>query len=333
VAAREAPAVAFSADGASLLFADGARVVAADVHGEGSRALEGHRRPVRALAVSPDGDRAASIDERRVIVWDLAALAPRHELSWTLRERDDEGWVSVALSVGGDRAFLGRRAAVDEWEVGTPLLARSLALRDLAVPRLALSPDGQRLVAADVNDMLYVLDLRAGRVAWRAGHSVPYHAALETPHSTEFGPQEPSYGTYAGPAIGGGGCCVAIPPSGTHAWCGNSDGTILVWNLATGALETTLKVPFGAKLIGAVGGPAGEEQVLALGVQWQVGGVTLRRFGAAGRREVAATTLAGVTLVETLAVAGDGRMIATGSPGAREATVKLWELSREGGGA
>jgi WD40 repeat protein len=316
-AAEIPPAVAFGRDGSTLLHADGRDVVVVDLATGARRRLHGHEAPVRDLAVSPDGATAVSVDDGRAVVWDLGSLTPLRRLSHPVTTFYDDGLTAAAMAEA-DRLFLACRGAVEEWDTGRQ--THVYRIPELGRPRLALSPDGDRLVVADINDMLYVLDTRNRREAWHAGHSTPYHQGI--PECRELEVSLPS--TYDGPPVGGGGCCVAIPPPGTHAWCGNSDRKVLVWNLATGALETTLQAPFAVSLI-AAGRRAGEDVVLSWGGLWAAGKQSLIVvWSAVERRELCTLSVAPTRCLDrTLAVSPDGRVLATGDSGAR---VRLWHL-------
>jgi WD40 repeat protein len=310
----------FSADASMLFFADHCSVMAIDLYGEGRIALASHEQPIRALAISADGSSLASLDERQIILWDLATLTPRDSL--TVSSDAHGGWLSLALSARGDRVYAAFRGGVEECRSfsGKPL--RRFTIPELGSPRLMLADDDGLLVVTDANDMLYVIDLRKDCEAWHAGHSVPYHQGLVQEHHGEFAFQPPSYSTYDGPPSGGGGCCCAIPQPRTHVWCGNSDGTVLLWRLSTGVCEATLKVPFAVCLIDSFRDREGQSLVLTMGTQWKLGTLALRLFRAADRSELGSTEIA-PCLVETLAVAPDGRQFATA---ARDGCVRLWDL-------
>lgn len=117
--------------------------------------LEGHEGRVDAVAVTPAGDRVVSASwDGTLRVWDLATGQARHVL------RGHRGrFMAVVLTPAGDRAVSASwNYTVRVWDLGTGRPQAVLRL-DSVVARLAVTPDGRRLLAGDGAGSLFCFHL------------------------------------------------------------------------------------------------------------------------------------------------------------------------------
>jgi WD40 repeat protein len=118
--------------------------------------LEGHDRPVLQLAISRDGQRAASADDRTVRLWDVQTGKSGPALSG-LKEAPQ----SLAFAADGKRLLAGTRASLHQWNVETRQSVGATGRRGGF-----LSPDGRTFLVVDpVNEQFFcrVLDAATGQ--------------------------------------------------------------------------------------------------------------------------------------------------------------------------
>jgi cytochrome c len=206
--------------------------------------LRGHGGPVRALAVSADGQSAISGSfDTSVIRWSLTRNAAEAVL------RFHDGAVNaVAFLKNGDIATAGDDKRIAVWIAGADRPARVLAGHEAPVVALAASPDGTALASASWDHTVRVWSLRDDSVRVLEGHqqnvngvafmpngklvSVGYDASLRIWPLT--GDDAPIIVTLPTPLNG-----VAVAPSGDIV-TGGADGKVYFLSSAgeiTGTVE------------------------------------------------------------------------------------------------
>ncbi len=348
--------VAFSPDGKRLATAAGeptepdrpGEVALWDVDAEPRpRVLAGHRHTVFALAFSPDGKRLAAGDgdfdrqgEAEVKVWDVAA--GKAVLSFRGHDFPVTG---LAFSPDGARvASAGYDGTVKVWDgaTGAELLAKGGGKRPACW--VGFSPDGRRLAVArghqlsgtDEPGVLEVLDAADGReLAVCRGHTQPVFAAAFSPDGRRLAsgggnsdlrrPGEVKVWDAATGrellALGGHPMAVrgvVFSPDGTRLASAGWDGTLNVWDVASGAQLLTCKAPHGfSNLAFSPDGrrlALGQRNVVLLDVTTGQPVLTLPHKG-----------------VSVLAFSPDGRRLAVGGGGFGEpGLLHVWESAPEG---
>ena len=202
--------VAFSPDGQRLASASNDMIVKVwDVaRGQGILTLKGHTGPVRSVAFSPDGQRLASAsDDGLVKLWDMA----HGQEALTLKGHT--GAVhSVAFSPDGQRLASASIDGTKVWDVARG--QKALAFKhDSATWSVAFSPDGRRLASAK-NNGATVTEMLEGaqdqKVLQLWGHTGRVKS-------------------------------VAFSPDGRRLVSASADGTVRVWDPASGEETLTLK--------------------------------------------------------------------------------------------
>jgi WD40 repeat protein/serine/threonine protein kinase len=273
-------AVAFSPDGSLIACGSTqALVIVLDVvTGRKVHTLRGHDSGVPAVAYSRDGRNIASAShDGTVKLWD--ALTGREIRSFGGR-RDGYVWRSVAFSPDGSRIAAGKDFEIQVWDVTTG--QESLTIR--AVGRsLAFSPDGRGLVGTQL--ATGADNPRVKVTIWNAATG---QELLAMP---------------------GGGSAVAITPDGQRIASGGFDGTVKIWDAATGRETHSLR-----------GQPDGAQQ-LAFSPDGQrlagLNGKTIQLWDIAKGQET--LTLHGGG--DCMAFSPDGRSLASAGRG----QVRIWD--------
>jgi DNA-binding beta-propeller fold protein YncE len=155
--------------GAMALTPDGKRVVSGSdddrlkiwdlASGHELRTYAGHLHP-KAVAVTPDGQRAVSAEGAELKVWELGSGRGLR----TLTGHTD--WVlAVAITQDGQRAI---SACIDGtlkvWDLGSGRELRTLSGHGQRVLAVAVTPDGQGAISGSYDNTLKVWDLDTGRL-------------------------------------------------------------------------------------------------------------------------------------------------------------------------
>jgi cytochrome c len=140
--------------------------------------LRGHGGPVRALAVSADGQIAISGSfDTSVIRWSLTRDAAEQVL------RFHDGAVNaVAFLKDGGIATAGDDRRIAIWVAGADRPARVLAGHEAPVVALAVSPDGTALASASWDHTVRVWSLKDDSVRVLEGHQQNVNGVVFTPN-------------------------------------------------------------------------------------------------------------------------------------------------------
>ncbi|RKY20012.1 MAG: hypothetical protein DRQ55_08985 [Planctomycetota bacterium] len=206
--------LSFSADGARLISASDDRSVRVWDAWTGAALAEllGHEAPVNAVAVADNGQLLASAsDDGSLRLWDASWLGER-----VLLAGHAEAVVSVATPARGELAATSSYdGSVRLWDLTTQL---PMSTRDLPAPlgaSLAFSPDGSLLAVGepaserDGRHVIALWDTSRGRFPEREPLRLSGHSARIA--------------------------ALAFSPDGALLASGSIDGTVALWDAATGA--------------------------------------------------------------------------------------------------
>jgi len=161
-------------------FASSLRVVAAllAIHSVPAHAqLAGHGGPVRAIAISSDGDSVLSGSfDTAAIRWSLKTEAAEQVL------RFHAGAVNaVAFLTDGRMATAGADAKIAIWTAGRQQPDQVYEGHTAPIVSLAVSPDGERLAAASWDHTVRIWSLRDGAQQVLEGHAQNVNGVAFTP--------------------------------------------------------------------------------------------------------------------------------------------------------
>jgi WD40 repeat protein len=316
-------AIAISPDGTRAAVGCGIYVLVFDVaSGTCGAPLVATNQPTRSLAFAPDGKRLLAGSEDGVArLWDLASGAIVSSLT-------TEGGVrGLDISPDGGRAVTGANGKLVVWD-----LARGAPIRDLAgstgrVRSAVFSKDGTRVLSADSYPSVKLWDLTRGEPIW----TIP---GVETFMGARFREEETSIfvatdtsllffdmvarGVPKTIATRDSTWAVALSPDGGRALTGHQDGSLRLWNLASGVEALDMK------------GRPGWVQAAAFfpdGQRALSGGedAALRLWDVVRGRELNDRKGEGHSaFVASVAFSRDGKRIATAS---QDGLVKVWDVA------
>jgi WD40 repeat protein len=306
VAPRFVRDLAFTPDGKQLACGDweGGLKLCDVATGKVRATFRGFARGISVLALNSDGTRLVAGGQDRVIrVWDVATGALLHQFQG---HRGHTHGVGFQLGTGRV-VSAGYDGTIKVWDPDRDSEAVILSGNRLEVAALAFSPDSDWLAAAEGDQ---------GH-PWLAG-------AVQLWDARSF-KKGPRLAGHTGGAFG-----VAFMPDRRHLASAGADGTVRVWEVATGREVRTLKQP-GAEFRSVAVHPAGAyvaaATVRGAVVVWDATSdqpvLTLSTSGGAGQR---------------LAFSPDGRSLAASDPdGVRAWSVPdgrvLFNYPRGGAGA
>ncbi len=219
------------------------------VTGRELAAWQGHDGWARAVAVSPDGRKALSAGDDKIIrVWDLEAGGKPAAWEAAVAIR------ALALSPDGRRLLSGGAdKAVTLRDAATGGVLAAWKGHSWNVNALAFSPDGRTAVSASLDMSLRLWDAASGReLAQCLGHSAEVLSAAFSPDgktvisgSADNTVRLWEAGTCKALAVWEGHRkwvnAVAFSPDGRTAVSGSRDQTVKLWETATGAVLATWK--------------------------------------------------------------------------------------------
>jgi len=288
------------------------------------RTLEGHSRPVRGVAVTPDGKRAVSASfDNTLKVWDLETGRALRTL-----EGHSASVLGAAVTPDGKRAVSvsdDKTLKVSDLDTGRAL--RTLEGHSDSVSGVAVSADGKRAVSASQDQTLKVWDLETGSVLRTLeGHSSGVNGVAVTPDGKgavsvstdntlkvwdlETGLALRTLEGHSSHAFG-----VAMTPDGKRVVSASPDNTLKVWDLETGRALRTLE-GHSSWVLGVAVTPDGRRAVSASG------DATLKVWDLETGRGL--RTLEGHSdSVRGAAVTPDGKRAVSASD---DSTLKVWDL-------
>ncbi|KAI2630918.1 WD40-repeat-containing domain protein [Hypoxylon sp. NC1633] len=249
--------------------------------------LEGHSDFVKAVAFSPDGQLLASGSFNHTIrLWN--AITGTH-----LQTLEGHGGAVDVVTFSPNNQFLAsgsRDQTVRVWNVASGMHQQTLECHDGLVEAVAFSPDGRFLVSASTDHTVRVWNAKTGLLLKKItdGHVGSVQA-------------------------------VAFSPDGrliASAFADHTDHTILLWNLATGKHQRSLKGH--SRLISAIAFSP-DSQVLASGsfdclvLLWNVANGA-QEYRLEGHRQS----------IEAIAFSPDGQLLASASS---DETIRLFNLT------
>jgi WD40 repeat protein len=326
----------FSPDGSLLCWVVGLNQQALVIHdlatGQQIKRLEDGKGTIRSVQFAPNGRTVALAGYHRgAQIWEVASGKLRQQFDKNL------GQVTAAsFSPDGKALFVAGSQGVLAWDVATGKQLRQLSLGRHWAESIPVSSDGKLVAVADTESSIVLWDLTTGKEARR----------LSTPHrgragKIAFSPDGKSlastgwadhqicfYDVVSGkPLSPSGGHAsevsgLAVSPDGKLIASAGRDGTLRLWEAATGKELRCFRCGPNQAATGAVFTPDGKSVLTATGLHqndnylslWDVAsGKEARRIGIGKKLDP----------ISAIALAADGKTVATAGPG----WIKLWDVT------
>ncbi len=255
--------------------------------------VEGHRKGITAVAVTPDGRHVVSGSRDKTLkLWDLDT----RQYLQTFKGHPEQ---VTAVTVTPDGRFIISGSCDNTlrlWELASGELLETFEGHKDRVSALGIAPDGQHVVSASWDQTLRLWDISTGKcLRVFKGHQDQVTTA-------------------------------AITPDGQSIVSGSEDGTRRVWDISTGKCVHIYKGKWFAKFLEAF-----EAVTLAVTSdgEYAVSGGwdnVLRMWNLKTGQKVWSSTKH-QNRITAITMTPDGQCIVTGS---RDKTVRLWDLERGG---
>ena len=214
--------------------------------------FEERKKPVYAVAVSPDGNRAISTSRRMFKLWDLTT----GECLYTFDQHTDRV-LTVAFSQDGHQALSGSRdKTLKLWDLTTRQCLHTFEGHASSVISVAFSPDGHQALSGSSDCMFRLWDLDQGECLYTfMGNAKGISSLAFSPDGNQAlsgsvgeklqlwdftakrclrtieGHTNSVYHIYA----------VAFNPNGSEILSGSSEKTLKLWDLPTGRCLRTFE--------------------------------------------------------------------------------------------
>ncbi|KAI0905434.1 quinon protein alcohol dehydrogenase-like superfamily [Ustulina deusta] len=290
----ETNAAILSPDGSKLAVGSNSTIEIWDMEtGQSQHILEGHCADIQVVAFSPDGNHLASgSSDKNVRLWNVESGETERILSGHSRAVQTVLFSPDGrklVSVSGDQTML-------VWDVPSGQHEHTLELEEIERPlfssnkdRIAFSSDGARLVSVAGKDMsICVWDTKT----WQPKHVARRHSNLPS--------------------------CFAFSPDGNKVVFRSSDGTIHVWDVATGQAKQILGIcsPISGHMTSLVFSPDGKWLASSFGNTVQLWDAETWKV----ENKLESHTF----LVKQIAFSPDGERLASALLGG---TARIWDIS------
>lgn len=245
----------FTRDGRSVIFSENdpdRRIGLCDLGATEARYFPGHRDPVSAMALSPNGKllaTGAAYTDNNIRLWEIPSFRPLGELT------GHHGWIR-ALSFSPDGHTLVS-ASVDQtcrlWDVRTQTSNRVISGLSTDVVRLRFSPDGEKLFTGSADGTIHRWSVAAPKVlpqpiAWPRPPELTN--AATAPDGTRLAAlrrggvclgEFKTNVSHSLPDLGTNNTCLLFSADGQSLFIGTETGEVQVWSLSQQLIQRRVR--------------------------------------------------------------------------------------------